>query len=115
MYIDIDDLEESRLDALNHIIAQKKKIERSYNKKVRGKSFAVGDLVWKAILPLDKKRKTGRFGKWSPNWEGPFRVLNILKGGAYQLESIDGLAHNRTINGKYLKQYFPSAWDNIDT
>ncbi|XP_058208164.1 uncharacterized protein LOC131321176 [Rhododendron vialii] len=113
MYRELDGLEESRIDALNNIQAQKKKLERIYNKRIQEKSFAEGDLVWKAILPLDKKKK-GKFGKWSPNWEGPFRVLKVLRGGAYQLESVLGVAHGRTINGKYLKTYFPSPWESID-
>ncbi|XP_058198560.1 uncharacterized protein LOC131314085 [Rhododendron vialii] len=113
MYQELDGLEESRIDALNNIQAQKRNLERVYNKRVHEKSFAEGDLVWKAILPLDKKKK-GYFGKWSPNWEGPFRVLKVLRGGAYQLESILGNVHERTINGKYLKAYFPSPWELID-
>ncbi|XP_058181448.1 uncharacterized protein LOC131299892 [Rhododendron vialii] len=113
MYQELDGLEESRIDALNNIQAQKRNLERVYNKRVHEKSFAEGDLVWKAILPLDKKKK-GYFGKWSPNWEGPFRVLKVLRGGAYQLESILGSVHERTINGKYLKAYFPSPWELID-
>lgn len=112
MYLYIDGLEEYRIDALNHMQAQKKRIERSYNKRVKEKSFAVGDLVWKTILPVDNKKK-GRFGKWSPNWEGPFRVLKVLRGGAYHLESIEGVVHERTINDKYLKRYFLSAWENV--
>ncbi|KAF7152527.1 hypothetical protein RHSIM_Rhsim01G0085000 [Rhododendron simsii] len=107
MYQELGGLEESRIDALNNIQAQKKNIEKAYNKRVHEKSFVESDLVWKAILPLDKKKKR-YFGKWSPNWEGPFRVLKVLRGGAYQLESILGAIHERTINGKYLKAYFPS-------
>lgn len=73
MYKELDGLEESRIDALNNIQAQKKKLERVYNKRVHEKSFAEGDLVWKAILPLDKPF-------FHPNWEGPFRILKVLKG-----------------------------------
>ena len=109
----MDELEESRLDALNNIQAHKKNLERIYNKKVKEKSFAIGDLVWKAILPIDGKQKE-KFGKWSSNWEGPFRILKVLRGGAYHLASLLGEAHGRTINGKYLKAYFPSPWETID-
>lgn len=44
MYKELDGLEESRIDALNNIQAQKKKLERVYNKRVHEKSFAEGDL-----------------------------------------------------------------------
>ena len=65
MNIEIDDLEESRIDTLNHMTAQKKKIERSYNAKVKAKFFSEGNLVWKTILPVGFKNKM--YGKWSPN------------------------------------------------
>ncbi|XP_058192047.1 uncharacterized protein LOC131309426 [Rhododendron vialii] len=79
MYKELDGLEESTIDALNNIQAQKKNLERVYNKRVHEKSFA-----------------------------------EVLRGGAYQLESIFGNVHERTINGKYLKAYFPSPWELID-
>ncbi|GKV13619.1 hypothetical protein SLEP1_g24610 [Rubroshorea leprosula] len=70
MMLELEDLEDSRLTALDRLQAQKLKVAKSYNKRVKGKNLVVGDLVWKAILPLGKKDH--RFGKWSPNWEGPF-------------------------------------------
>ncbi|GKV24834.1 hypothetical protein SLEP1_g34388 [Rubroshorea leprosula] len=70
MMLKLEDLEDTRLAALDRLQAQKLKIAKSYNKRVKGKNLAVGDLIWKAILPLGKTDH--RFGKWSPNWEGPF-------------------------------------------
>jgi hypothetical protein len=46
----IDKAPESWLGALEEI--EKVKIAKAYNKHVVGKSFQVGDLVWKMILPL---------------------------------------------------------------
>ena len=88
------------------MIVQKRKIERAYNKKVKFKFFKEGDLVWKLILPIGLKDLS--LGKWSPNWEGPFSVLQVLGGGAYLLGELDGTSHARKINGKYLKAYFLS-------
>jgi CxxC motif-containing protein len=64
---------ESRLKALEEIEKEKVKIAKAYNKCVVKKSFQVGDVVWKTILPLGTQ--SGKFGKWSPSWEGPFRVI----------------------------------------
>ncbi|GKV11349.1 hypothetical protein SLEP1_g22613 [Rubroshorea leprosula] len=74
-----------------------------------------GDLVWKAILPLGKKDPRSR--KWSPNWEGPFRIHEVLRGGAYWLESLNGELHPQKINGIYLKPYYPTIWEarGLDT
>ncbi|GKV21983.1 hypothetical protein SLEP1_g31893 [Rubroshorea leprosula] len=109
MMLELEDLEDSRLTALDRLQAQKLKIAKSYNKRVKGKNLAVGDLVWKAILLLGKKDH--RFGKWSPNWEGPFRIHEVLRGGAYWLESLDGELHPKKINGIYLKPYYPTVWE----
>ncbi|XP_059654615.1 uncharacterized protein LOC132301374 [Cornus florida] len=46
MLVELEDLNEVRLNVLYHIIAQKKKVVRSYNKKVKAKTFVEGDLVW---------------------------------------------------------------------
>jgi hypothetical protein len=44
------------------------RVAKYYNKKVKVKQFAEGDLVWKALLTIGTK-----YSKWSPNWEGLFR------------------------------------------
>ncbi|XP_050211616.1 uncharacterized protein LOC126661793 [Mercurialis annua] len=87
MVIESLDLDKERLTALDHLEGQKRRGERAYNKRVKPKSCVVGDLVWKAILPIVHKDR--RFEKWSPNWEGPFIVTTKLTGGAYFLENID--------------------------
>jgi hypothetical protein len=48
----IGEAPESRLKALEEIEKEKVKIAKAYNKRGVGKSFQVGDLVWKTILPL---------------------------------------------------------------
>lgn len=88
MTIETDDLEEARIDALDHMTAQKKKIEKYYNSRVKAKFFSDGELVWKIILPVRLKNRT--YGKWYPNWEVPFRMKKILQAGAYQFESLEG-------------------------
>jgi hypothetical protein len=61
----IDDVPESRFRALREIETEKIKIAKAYNKRVIEKSFQVGDLVWKTILPLGTRNNI--FGKWSPS------------------------------------------------
>ena len=61
----------------------KRRCCKRYNKKVKSKSFIVGDLVWKVLLPTDKKDKV--LGKWSPNWKGPFEVIQVFSNGVYEI------------------------------
>ena len=44
-----------RMQAFNHMLVQKNKVARAYNKGVRRKSFEEGDLVCNIILPFGSK------------------------------------------------------------
>ena len=106
----IEDSTELRLWSLEKIKENKAKVARAYNKKVRPKEFHVGDLVWEAVLPLGTK--DAAYGKWSPNWHGPYRVDQVLRGNAYMLEELNGVKFPVAVNGQHLKKYFPSRWDD---
>jgi hypothetical protein len=71
-------------------------------------AFQVGDLVWKTILPIGTR--DNRFGKWSPSWEGPYRIAAVVSGNAYFVETLERQGLAKALNGKYLKRYFPSVW-----
>jgi hypothetical protein len=100
----IDDLVESRLEALRELEKEKLRVAKVYNKKVQKKLFRVGDKVWKTILPIN------RFGKWSPSWEGPYIVIRIILGNVYFVETMEGRSLPKALNEKYLKKYYPSVW-----
>ena len=105
---ELDDLAGHRLRALISIEENKKRVARWYDKKVKAKEFADGELVWKLILPIGTK--SSKFGKWSPNWVGPYRINRCAPGNAYILETLEGVEFPRALNGKYLKRYYPSIW-----
>ena len=96
------------LKALANIETNKDGIGRWHSKKVKVKSFDQGELVWKLILPIGTK--SSKFGKWSPTWEGSFRINRCVPGNAYILETLEGEEFSRALNGKYLKKYYPSVW-----
>ena len=111
MMDDLEDLSCHRLRALENIEANKLRIVKYYNKKVKSKQFSEGDLVWKVKLPIGLR--DSKFGKWSPNWEGPYWIKCCAPGNAYILETLEGKEEfDRAINGKYLKKYYPSIWIN---
>jgi hypothetical protein len=105
----VEDLTELRLWSLEKIKENKAKVARAYNKKVKPKEFQVGDLVWKAVLPLGTK--DAAYGKWSQIWHGPYRVDQVLSGNTYMLEELDSVKFPVAVNGQHLKRYFPSLWD----
>ena len=71
------------MKALGEIEKDKLRVAKAYNKKVGGGSFQVGDLVWKTILTTGSK--SNKFGKWSPNWEGPYRLVELIPGNSYMV------------------------------
>jgi len=103
---ELDDLAGHRLRALISIEENKKRVAKWYDKKVKAKEFADGDLVWKLILPIGTK--CSNFGKWSPNWEGPYQINRSATGNLYILETLKGVEFPRALNGKYLKRYYIS-------
>lgn len=99
--VELDDLDEIKLLALDHLVA-KNKMERIYKKRVWLKSFKVGNLCGKwsfllatKIISLENGLLIGR----------SFIISKVLVGVAYYLADKDGILHERSINGKYLKAY----------
>jgi hypothetical protein len=106
----INDLTELRLWSLERIKENKTKVACAYNKKVKLKEFQVRDLVWEVVLSLGTKYTA--YGKWSPNWHGPYRIDQVLPGNANMLEEFDGVKFPVAVNSQHLKKYFPSMWDD---
>jgi hypothetical protein len=104
----VEDLMELKLWSLDKIKENKAKVARAYNKKVKLKEFQVEDLVWEAVLPLGTKDTA--YGKWSPNWHGPYRIDQVLPGNAYMLEELDGVKFPVAVNGQHLKKY---TWNRL--
>jgi len=61
--------------------------------------------VGKVILPMDKKNQA--LGKWSPSWEGPWKIFRVFSNNAYEIEELNDDQRILCINGKYLKRYRP--------
>ena len=87
-------------------------MSKLYNKKIKLKCFAEGDLVWKVILSTGTK--TAKFSKWSSNWEGPFIVTKIIYGRTYKLATRERDELARSINDKYIKKYYPIMLEAIN-
>jgi len=74
---------------------------RRYNSKVKPRIFHKGDLVWR--MRSDARKDSGKF---SSNWERPFRITDTTVGGAYRLEYLSGKTVPRTWNATHLKFYY---------
>ncbi|GKV25969.1 hypothetical protein SLEP1_g35338 [Rubroshorea leprosula] len=100
----LDLLDEVREKARLRTLVYKQKIANFYNKRVRPRTFKVGDLV------LRKAGLTGfktRFEKLAPNWEGPYIVAEVPHPSAYILRDTEGKRVPRVWNVNNLKKFYP--------
>jgi hypothetical protein len=79
----LDEVSDERVNALGEIERHMLRVARAYNKKVKEKLFKVGDLIWKTTLSIGSR--SSMFGKWSPNWEGPYRFEEVIPGNSYMV------------------------------
>jgi len=79
----------------------KQRAVRRYNANLCSRSFVKGDLVWRMASNTRKKD-----GKFSINWDGPYRKRDDVGGGAYKLEQLTGEEIQNTWNISHLKFYF---------
>uniref|UniRef100_A0A2N9GVK9 Integrase catalytic domain-containing protein n=1 Tax=Fagus sylvatica TaxID=28930 RepID=A0A2N9GVK9_FAGSY len=80
------------------------KMARHYNSRVKPRQLSVGDLVLRKVTLATKNPSEGKLG---PNWEGPYRVIEIRRPGTYHLEDINGRRLPHPWNAEHLKKYYP--------
>jgi hypothetical protein len=101
--IELDLAEEMRERALVHLASYQEQLMKSYNKNVHPREFGVGDLVLRKVLG---NTKVANEGKLRANWEGPYRVTEIVGIGAYRLADLDGNPVPRPWNVHNLRRFF---------
>ena len=98
----LDDIEEKRDQALLRIQNYQHQIESYYNKKVKSRRLKMGNLVLKKVFENTKEWKAGKLGA---NWEGPYKIVEVIKPGVYHLETSTGEAIPRAWNSKHLRLF----------
>ncbi|XP_049405254.1 uncharacterized protein LOC125868709 [Solanum stenotomum] len=78
------------------------RMTRAFNKKVRVRTFDVGQLVLKCIFPHQEEYK----GKFAPNWQGSYVIHKVLSRGALVLAEMDGRVWRKAINSDAVKRYY---------
>ncbi|XP_059277852.1 uncharacterized protein LOC132032053 [Lycium ferocissimum] len=101
---ELEALDEKRLEAQQSLECYQARLSRAFNKKVRLRSFQVGDQVLAVRRPIIASHKCG--SKFTSKWDGPYVVQEAYTSGAYKLIDADGLRIG-PINGKFLKMYYP--------
>ncbi|KAL0660696.1 hypothetical protein Bca4012_097533 [Brassica carinata] len=100
----LDDIEEKRDQALLRIQNYQHQIVSYYNKKVKSRPLEMGNLVLRKVFQNTKEWKAGKLGA---NWEGPYKIVEVIKPGVYRLETSTGEAIPRAWNSKDLRLFHP--------
>ncbi|GLJ26651.1 hypothetical protein SUGI_0518290 [Cryptomeria japonica] len=101
---DLELLDEKRQAAYNHLKAYQQCMRRSYNHRVRPRTFEVGDLVLQEN-PRNQPNREHQ-GKFESNWLGPYVVTAVFGSGAYQLATSEGEPLADPINSMHLKRFY---------
>jgi hypothetical protein len=100
---ELEALDEKRLEAQQRLECYQARLSKAFNKKVRARSFQVGDLVLAVRRPIIITHRTGN--KFTSKWDGPYVVKEAYTNGAYKLVDQDGVRVG-PINGRFLKKYY---------
>ena len=98
-----DTVDELRESAAIRIASYQRRLERSYNKRVKLRAFQPGDLVLRKVFENTTHPTAGKF---QPNWEGPYLITRAGESGAYALNKLDGTPVPRMWNATHLKRYY---------
>ena len=82
-YLDL--IPELREKAQIRNLVAKQRAAKKYNANLCPRSFVKGDLVWRMVNSARKKD-----GKFSTNWDGPYRIREDARGGAHRLVQLSG-------------------------
>ncbi|XP_056694872.1 uncharacterized protein [Spinacia oleracea] len=99
----LDLLPEVRLQAELRLAANKEKMSRAYNKRVKHRPMQVGGLVLRRTAATGKGKAEGKF---TANWEGPYQITKEVALGSYHLMTMEGRELKNSWNANMLKKYY---------
>ncbi|CAN1281364.1 Retrovirus-related Pol polyprotein from transposon 412 [Linum perenne] len=100
LHHNLDMIEERREDAAIRLLAEKEQLARRYNAHLRPHHLEEGDwVVRKVFRPIPQQ------GKLNANWEGPYKVREVIGPSTFKLERPTGEPIHKTWNAMHLRKY----------
>ena len=99
--VSLDLLDEQRVQAISTMQKYSEGVARAYNRKVRTRNIALGDLV------LKRATNQAAIGKLDSKWEGPYVVTGTTRAGTYRIATPEGDQLGHTWNIKTLRKFYP--------
>ncbi|XP_025639166.1 uncharacterized protein [Arachis hypogaea] len=100
---ELDLLEEVISSTTIKQLVMQQHIARRYNQRLHPRSFQVNNIV---LRKAEQARRPSSHGKLAANWEGPYRIIEVIGNGAYRLQTLDGKDLPNTWNVSSLKLYY---------
>ena len=72
--LNLDLIDEVKGTAETRLKRYQEKMARLYNSRVKPRQFSIGDLVLRKVTLATKDPSEGKLG---PNWEGPYKVVEV--------------------------------------
>lgn len=98
-----DLLEELRDSTQLKVAKYQEKVTSYCNSKTKKKRFSLNDLV----LRETAVSMQSKLNKLSPPWEGPYKVIKVIKPRTYRLAHLDGSPIQNSWNAIHLRKYYP--------
>jgi hypothetical protein len=95
-----DTIEETRLQALDHINKYQAETIKWRDRKVKLKNIKPGHLVLRRVANPDT------VGKLQLKWEGPLLLISLSSPGSYRLKDLNGNDIPRSWNADELRRYY---------
>ena len=102
--VDLEGVEEERELARRRSHRYQQRMTRAYAQTVHPKAFTKGQLVLRTAKHV--RRNLLGPSKFAPKWEEPYIIREAHDSGYYYLTKEDGTILTKTINRKWLKQYY---------
>ena len=83
----LDQVPEVRGNALLRMQLYKLRMARDFNKRVARRPLKVGDLVLRKMEVVGRAKE---LGKLTPNWEGPYLIVQEVRNRTFHLQDMDG-------------------------
>ncbi|XP_075661113.1 uncharacterized protein LOC142630928 [Castanea sativa] len=99
----LDVVDKRREAAAIKIAHYQQRLKQGYDKGVRLRPLAPGDLILRKVVGTTKNPSWGKLG---PNWEGLYRITSVAGIGAYYLEDLDENVVPRPWNVNNLYRYY---------
>lgn len=90
---------------------KQKTVRYYYNPKLKLRLLVEGDLV---LRETEASYPTHTV-KIMPNWEGPYKILKVIRSGTFKLNHMSRENFNNTSHTRPLNKYYPYSLVNFET